>query len=473
MRGPVAVAAVAASVRGATARDPVVVCTFSGNESHAGAFVAHHLAVGAAHVYAVVDVSAGPATRDAFRAFQSATTVLDSTKPGIAGEHRAHADCVKRVVRDLAAKEPWFGGAKHAWIAQIDVDEYVLPVDPWSDLGETLERYGRAREWSLVLQRPWFGGGHAEAEVACAAAPPTFRFMRYGTAASALASRLGKPVVSTRALPKDLAAAWGPHRVPGLTRPDIFADVAGDRGLVLPHLKPQSFAEFSAKFQWNGFARNKYDASRATYDALVAATTGATDARLLLRAPRVCARLPAAARRAVDACGLAALCDDCRALRRRARCPAGGSRRPGHDALAAGVEWRERGVAVVGARAADVARKIRAGWRAAAPGAPPRLRVDGNGSGAVVYADDGHGDVCHLDCARTLAVDATRVSDVLASLVAAWLGPTRRRFVRAFPVERTRRGRGRRRRPAPRGRAGGPARRADGQQGPLNAPGGA
>ena len=186
MRGPVAVAAVAATVRGATARDPVVVCTFSGNESHAGAFVAHHLAVGAAHVYAVVDVSAGPATRDAFRAFQSATTVLDSTKPGIAGEHRAHADCVKRVVRDLAAKEPWFGGAKHAWIAQIDVDEYVLPVDPWSDLGETLERYGRAREWSLVLQRPWFGGGHAEAEVACAAAPPTFRFMRYGTAASAL-----------------------------------------------------------------------------------------------------------------------------------------------------------------------------------------------------------------------------------------------------------------------------------------------
>merc|ERR1711965_497602 len=127
MRGPVAVAAVAATVRGATARDPVVVCTFSGNESHAGAFVAHHLAVGAAHVYAVVDVSAGPATRDAFRAFQSATTVLDSTKPGIAGEHRAHADCVKRVVRDLAAKEPRFGGAKHAWIAQIDVDEYVLP----------------------------------------------------------------------------------------------------------------------------------------------------------------------------------------------------------------------------------------------------------------------------------------------------------------------------------------------------------
>ena len=58
MRGPVAVAAVAATVRGATARDPVVVCTFSGNESHAGAFVAHHLAVGAAHVYAVVDVSA-------------------------------------------------------------------------------------------------------------------------------------------------------------------------------------------------------------------------------------------------------------------------------------------------------------------------------------------------------------------------------------------------------------------------------
>ena len=149
-----------------------------------------------------------------------------------------------------------------------------------------------------------------------------------------------------------------------------------DRGLVLPHLKPQSFAEFSAKFQWNGFARNKYDASRATYDALVAATTGATDARLLLRAPRVCARLPAAARRAVDACGLAALCDDCRALRRRARCPAGGSRRPGHDALA--VEWRERGVAVVGARAADVARKIRAGWRAAAhAGVGARAYVSG------------------------------------------------------------------------------------------------
>ena len=170
-------------------------------------------------------------------------------------------------------------------------------MDPWSDLGETLERYGRKREWSLVLQRPWFGGGHALAEVACAAAPPTFRFARYGAAASARASRLGKPVVSTRALPKDLAAAWGPHRVPGLARPPIFADVArgarrlretrrlrgegeaflersrlgapgpdgrrpgaqvaGDRGLVLPHLKPQSFAEFSAKFEWNGFARNK------------------------------------------------------------------------------------------------------------------------------------------------------------------------------------------------------------------------
>ena len=461
MRGPVAVAAVAASVRGATARDPVVVCTFSGNESHAGAFVAHHLAVGAAHVYAVVDVSAGPATRDAFRAFQSATTVLDSTKPGIAGEHRAHADCVKRVVRDLAAKERVRGASTRGSRRSASTSTCC----PWIRVGpgRTLERYG-GPQWSLVLQRPWFGGGHAEAEVACAAAPPTFRFMRYGTAASALASRLGKPVVSTRALPKDLAAAWGPHRVPGLTRPDIFADVAGDRGLVLPHLKPQSFAEFSAKFQWNGFARNKYDASRATYDALVAATTGATDARLLLRAPRVCARLPAAAR-AVD--GAASPRCAATACARRARCPRAGR---GDRAT---TRWPEAsvarcGVAVVGARAADVARKIRAGWRAAAPGAPPRLRVDGNGGGAVVCAATA-AVTCVASTARTLAVDRDACPGV-ASLVAAWLGPAAAAR-QAFPVDAHAAPGGRR--PAPRGRAGGPARRADGQQGPLNAPGGA
>ena len=308
-------------------------------------------------------------------------------------------------MRDLAAKEPWFGGAKHAWIAQIDVDEYVLPVDPWSDLGETLERYGRAREWSLVLQRPWFGGGHAEAEVACAAAPPTFRFMRYGTAASALASRLGKPVVSTRALPKDLAAAWGPHRVPGLTRPDIFADVAGDRGLVLPHLKPQSFAEFSAKFQWNGFARNKYDASQATYHALVAATTGATDARLL-RAPRVCARPrpPRAARSARAA--PRALCDDCRALRRRAL-PRGRVAATGPHARRGRRVARAASRSSARARPTWRSRSARAGARRRARRRATRRRQRERRRG---YADDGAA-TCVASTAPDAAVDATRVPD--------------------------------------------------------------
>ena len=93
MRGPVAVAAVAASVRGATARDPVVVCTFSGNESHAGAFVAHHLAVGAAHVPVATTVS---------------TFVALKVPPGSSTLHatpRVHAN-LPRGVSPRAEKQP-------------------------------------------------------------------------------------------------------------------------------------------------------------------------------------------------------------------------------------------------------------------------------------------------------------------------------------------------------------------------------
>ena len=454
---------------------PVVICVTAGNEMpHVLEWVDYHLSIGVTHIY----VGIGRTTDGSLSVWQSFPhTQVTLLQVQLLPDNNCNARrlsvqgcttrmCPTTVARDLGMlgqpKKPWFAGTQHAWVVNADMDEYVMPLDPWQSLPGVLGLYEEQQQYYIFLQKAWFGGGHAE--VNCSSAPLISRFTRYGTEArrreayrkgskwanlirgKKSASRAFKPIFNTRALPQlelekggmtSQVQGPGPHIFSNLVQPGKYAAHEVPSGLILLHFKGRSLGEWKERMQWNVYQKAKYKS--AVVDEwlnLEFQNTGATHAAMLLRLPRMCyfSSNRTALQAQLSACGLESLCLDCATLQREHNCQMRGLNEP----LPPLFDQDKDSLVVTGNHATDVMQKLRLGWNEVLLG-PLKTKLLHDVSAlpehqVVVHTDTDRGAVCQLSCERALVVDASRTADVLASLVSIWLGPDRLKLPEKFPI---------------------------------------
>lgn len=351
---------------------PVVACTVMGSEHlYARQWVEYHLAIGVSRIYLFDNP---PAPND--RGHQLGPP--DMTQSGLRGLYPkeivtitncsqlypAYKLSVRRVTRcqlptcsAMVADDYGINtladpsSTRHVWIMLLDIDEYITPINPILTLPQVLMQYEQRGQYSLILQKVWFGSGSASHQ-SCITAPMVARFTHYGTSEMAKRykpSRLprmgknaldnltaagksvntlhvnwgsAKPVFSTRVMPKlkvDAAGAsqlHGTHCVTGLTvKKAAGADVSGPAGLVLSHYKPRSQEEFVGTMKWNDYLQHKFGSSAqtsalATFETMRLQTSGGTHAIHLDRMPTLCRRSSFIAD-ALQKCKMHTLCIDC------------------------------------------------------------------------------------------------------------------------------------------------------------------
>jgi len=446
----------------------VVICVTAGEEMpHLLEWVDYHLSIGVTHIYVGVDHT----TDGSLAVWQSfprtqVTLLQVQLLPGLCNPEKHVQGCTNRmcpttVARDLgllgSPQKPWFAGTKHAWVVNADIDEYVMPLDPWQSLPGVLGLYEEQQKYYLLLQKAWFGGGHAE--VNCSAAPLFSRFTRYGTTDRKMEARnnsisagkrkpsgAGKPIFNTRVLPhlvleeggmSSQVQGPGPHRFSNLTQPLTLAAHEGPSGLIQLHFKGRSLEEFKGRMKWNKYQRYKYQSAvEQEWLNIKFQNTGATYAGMLLRFPRFCyySSNQTALEAQLSACGLESLCLDCAALQREYNCQMSGLNEP----LAPLFDQDMDSVVVTGNHATEVMQKLRLGWDETLLG-PLKIKLLHEASAlsehqVLVHTDTDRGAVCQLSCEKSLVVDASRTADVLASLVSIWLGPARLKLPQEFPL---------------------------------------
>jgi len=317
-----------------------------------------------------------------------------------------------------------------AWIFGLDMDEYVMPLDPWTNLPNLLAHYDATTSGNLFLQKVWFGAGPTPRFVHCKVGPLIARFTSHGPKTAA-----GKSTFSMRTLPKpDLdqnnvsyfKEVMGVHKFDGLTAPLEMAPFVGPHGLVLAHYKPQSYGEFVDRFKWNMFQQNKFDDAKATFITTKQFGSGMTFAGALHRIPQLCRQNGSTFTKQLAACDMQHMCIDCAEAKQAHGC-AEAETGAGGAAVEPSVYVRAASeVVVAGPHAPRVAAALASldVWTVL----DTERDVRGNGQRSnsllpVVLTDPSDKKIlCATPCSRLLLVDPTWDVNTTRSFIGTWLG---------------------------------------------------